>query len=49
MSVIDSLPAAGWLNFFNAVLFQRSSGGNRDPWRLGKRETVHNATLSPPE
>ena len=27
----------------------RSTGGDRDPWSWGKRETVPNATLSPPE
>ena len=27
----------------------RGTGGDRDPWSWGKRETVPNATLSPPE
>ena len=34
-----------WLN----LLFARSTGGDRDPRRWGKRETILNATQSPPE
>ena len=39
----------GLVNGFTPSCLGRRTGGDRDPRRLGKRETVPNATLSPPE
>ena len=36
-----------WLDLFN-VVSEEVMAGNGDHWRWGKRETVPNATLSPP-
>ena len=37
------------LDMFNWSCLRRGSGEDRDPRRLGKRETVPDATLSPPQ
>ena len=42
-----------WLNVYQALedlkCLRRGPGGDRDPRKWGRRETIPNATLSPPE
>ena len=45
----DSFGLFGWLNWFNAELSPKRYWRDRDRRRWGKRETMPNATLSPPE